>query len=82
MTTVTPILGRMLCFRVASRTQPGIEYEVDWIQHYCACPSFHKTSASHLAKTGEPLVCWHMEQAEKVGWRNYVETARELQLSQ
>lgn len=80
--SVTPIMGRPLCFRVGSRTQPGVEYEVDWIQQYCTCPQFHKTARRVLEETGTPLICFHMEQAMLVGWANYVETAREMLLAQ
>ena len=82
MNHVTPVMGRPLCFRVRSRTNPETEHTVDWIEGYCTCPQFHKQSKIYLEKHGSPLVCWHMEQAMLCGWANYVETAKELQLAQ
>ena len=79
MTGVTPVQGRPLCWLVQSRTDPDMTYLVDWsaTPPNCTCPQHHKTAASHLAKTGENLVCWHMEQAMLSGWANYVETVKE-----
>lgn len=82
MNHVTPILGQPLCFLVRSRTHPEIQYTVNWIEHYCTCPQFHKQAKIYLEKHNRPLICWHMEQAMLCGWDNYVSTARELQLAQ
>jgi len=82
MSPVTPIQGQPLCFHVQSRTEPNTFYTVNWIEHFCTCPSFHKQSRIHLEQTGEPMVCYHMTEAMKVGWANYVETAREIQTAQ
>jgi hypothetical protein len=83
MNTVTPIQGRPLCFYVKSRTKPDQPpYYVDWLEHYCTCPDYHKTAQRKTDEAGQPYVCWHMERARDCGWNNYVETTREILLNQ
>jgi len=82
LSRVTPIQGQPLQFLVQSRSNPTDFHTVNWLEGYCTCPSFHKQSKAHLEKTGSPLVCFHMTEAMKCGWDNYVDTVREHLLKQ
>ena len=83
MSTVSPIQGRPLCFYVTSRRDPNTHYFVDWTATppLCTCSDYFKTAKRKSEAIGEPYLCYHLEQAKESGWRNYVETVKELTLS-
>lgn len=57
--------GKILCFTVPSRSQPGVLRHVDLCDDSCDCEDYlwRKSEAVGLSK--EERRCWHLRQARK-----------------
>lgn len=84
MTSVVPVQGRPLVFHVQSRTEPNTFWFVDWTATppLCTCHDFFKRGKQKAEASGEPYLCYHLLAAKDEGWRNYVETVKEITLAQ
>lgn len=71
MTGVTPIQGRPLVYRVASRSNPKVEYMCDLTMYdgngWCACNDWACRCVANMKKPHELLsnetLCWHLRRA-------------------
>lgn len=82
--TVSPIQGQPLRYEVSSRSNPEHVHYCDWMQDppTCSCPAYAYNARRHMQNTGQPYLCAHLMAAKEHEWANYVETAREMMLSQ
>ena len=84
MSLVVPVQGEVGRYMVRSASNPEQDHLVDLLEDggSCGCASWVCRQRAHKAKWGVPLRCRHIIAAREYCLDSYLETVRELTLSQ
>jgi len=76
MSLVTPVMGEVGRYRVASRTHPDQTHLVDIVEGQCGCASYVCKRRERELATGLPYRCYHLKAARQFALECYIEEMR------
>jgi len=73
---------RPFCYWVESRSRPGHEHYVNWLEESCSCEQYAFNNRKWMMAHPRPFVCEHMDGCREMEWNEIVDHSRDQLLKE